>query len=155
MILSLVPKSNLPNLMDILTYKFWLWDQNCRFGRAICVLGQKSVILTIYTKKCLAERVCEIKIKPNVDHYGIGHRQFSRKERFKIGTFFIPKFINFWSNFKVEKNWLPSIALDPRWFQWPILVKNCKISWIQRIIFVYFAEIRFYSFLPWNPWNLK
>ena len=67
-----MPKSIVPILVNILQYKVWLWDQNWGCSIPICVLGLKTLKLSIFEKYWLAAKVWRIRSKTIVDHYGLG-----------------------------------------------------------------------------------
>ena len=98
-ILSLVAKSKLPILVYILPYEVWLWGQNHGFSGVICISGLNKLILSTYTRFCLALRVWVMKMKPIVVHYGIGHRLLRSKGIFEIREFFMPKSSKIQPNF--------------------------------------------------------
>ena len=110
-ILSLMPKSIVPILVNILQYKLWLWDQNWRHGTDTCVLRLKTVILTIFKKCWLAARVWRMEINPIGVHYALGHRCLAGEERFEIGNVFTLKLVIFWKIFGFTKNHFPQFPL--------------------------------------------
>ena len=135
MILSLVAKSKLPILVYILSYEVWLWGQNHGFSRVLCISGLNKLILSTYTRFCLALRVWVMKMKPIVVHYGIGHRLLRSKGIFEIREFFMPKSSKIQPNFMNFKNTLPPLQTCSRVFLWTNFIIISKISKIWRGVF--------------------